>query len=526
MGNGAPFSCQTECFPKIGNYNKTIITQNVPLDDFLPKNLITNSYITNNYSLYQIIQNFFLRNLIPIKNCEITVIPKVTDNSKNKNTYIVNELKVKPPILKKEVQFVTHKNDKEKEIDLNYYTSKINSINSNFSIMSNEKEKLRMELKEKKLGIRKLNSLHIKTIKEEDDVHRKISEQKLKRTLLKKDNIKNVNEENEGILRPYIHITSKNIRRRKNSSSSIFSNIENTFITHHPKGYYQYKHLNYRYLGKSDKNNNKMGFGVITYEDKTKVKGYFNNDKLYGYGKFIDLRSIYSGYYVDSIPKGFGIYIQDNVTTVGNDWSKNHLNGVGIQIFGHYIYYQGEFIKSVKEGVGLYHWTDGTICFGEWSDDKMNGYGGIKYSNNNIYIGEFKNNIIDGWGEFLWHDNKYYCGEYKNGLKHGFGIYIIDFKKLNVYIGFWEYGQTCGFGIKINDNNMVVAVWKDGKRLNYLKYWEIKDYLKPNQIKYAKFLHKDIKFYKQFIAKLQEYYELLIEQYKNQNCLGDISLYM
>ena len=175
MGNGAPFSCQTECFPKIGNYNKTIITQNIPLDDFLPKNLITNSYIINNYSLYQIIQNFFLRNLIPIKNCEITVIPKITDNSKNKNTYIVNELKVKPPILKKEVQFVTHKNDKEKEIDLNYYTSKINSMNSNFSIMSNDKEKLRMELKEKKIGVRKLNSLHIKTIKEEDDVHRKIS---------------------------------------------------------------------------------------------------------------------------------------------------------------------------------------------------------------------------------------------------------------------------------------------------------------------------------------------------------------
>lgn len=124
----------------------------------------------------------------------------------------------------------------------------------------------------------------------------------------------------------------------------------------------------------------------------------------------------------------------------------------------------------------------------------MNGYGVIKYANDNIYMGEFKENIMDGWGEFIWNDNKYYCGGYKDGNKHGFGIYVIDFKKLNCYIGFWEYGQACGLGIKINDNDMIIGIWKDGKRINYVKYWEIKDYLKPNQIKYFKFLHRDIKF--------------------------------
>ncbi len=46
----------------------------------------------------------------------------------------------------------------------------------------------------------------------------------------------------------------------------------------------------------------------------------------------------------------------------GNDWSKNNLNGIGIQM--HYIYYQDKFIKLVKEGVRLYHLTDSTICFG------------------------------------------------------------------------------------------------------------------------------------------------------------------
>ena len=134
----------------------------------------------------------------------------------------------------------------------------------------------------------------------------------------------------------------------------------------------------------------------------------------------------------------------------------------------------------------------------------MNGYGVIKYANDNIYMGEFKENIMDGWGEFIWNDDKYYCGEYKNGFKHGFGIYVIDFKKLNCYIGFWEKGHACGLGIKINDNDMIIGIWKDGKRINYVKYWEIKDYLKPNQIKYFKFLHRDIKFFKQYILNLKK----------------------
>ena len=51
---------------------------------------------------------------------------------------------------------------------------------------------------------------------------------------------------------------------------------------------------------------------------------------------------------------------------------------------------------------------------------------------------------------------------------------------------------------------MIIGIWKDGKRINYVKYWEIKDYLKPNQIKYFKFLHRDIKFFKQYIIGLRK----------------------
>ena len=82
---------------------------------------------------------------------------------------------------------------------------------------------------------------------------------------------------------------------------------------------------------------------------------------------------------------------------------------------------------------------------------------------------------MDGWGEFLWNDRKYYIGEYKDGIKHGFGIYVSDFKKLDCYIGFWEYGKVSGLGVKIDGDNLKIGVWKDGRRINWIKNWEMKD---------------------------------------------------
>jgi len=68
---------------------------------------------------------------------------------------------------------------------------------------------------------------------------------------------------------------------------------------------------------------------------------------------------------------------------------------------------------------------------------------------------------------------------------------------------------------------MIIGIWKDGKRINYIKYWEIKDYLKPNQIKYFKFLHKDIKFYKDFIIGIQQF-ELFDEKFNYKNLVLEL----
>ena len=506
MGNAVPLTCQLDCYSKLENL-KPNLNDNIKTDHSIS---LTNSYILKNFPIYKSIQNFFIRNILPIKNCEISLFPikkNVVHNSNNR--YYSNELISNlNSSMKNDIEILKE----EKEIELKSNYSKLNSILSQYS---NEKEKFKFSLqnsvkKNSTSGrLLKLNTNYMKLPKDENYMKKRLSNFKLKKVNKNndKDNINPSDENPEIFLARYTYLINSNmntISKTRSSMSSIFSNIESHIIIHHPKGYFQYKHLNYKYFGKSDEKKNKNGFGIITYDDRSKVKGNFKDNKLNGFGKFIDLHSIYSGNYIDSIPNGFGIYKKDNVTTIGDDWLKNNLNGVGFQIFGLNDFYEGEFNKSVKQGIGLYHWNDNTICFGEWNDDKMNGYGVIKYANDNIYMGEFKENIMDGWGEFIWNDNKYYCGGYKDGIKHGFGIYVIDFKKLNCYIGFWEKGHACGLGIKINDNDMIIGIWKDGKRINYVKYWEIKDYLKPNQIKYFKFLHRDIKFFKQYILNLKK----------------------
>ena len=324
-----------------------------------------------------------------------------------------------------------------------------------------------------------------------------------------KNSIQVSDETPTNILHSYTNLKNKNYKNKRPSISSIFSELENVIISQHPKGYFLYKSKNYTYYGNKDSNGLKQGFGIVKWTDKSELKSIFENNKINTYGIFTDYQidfSIFCGKYKDNIPKGYGYYIKDNVRTEGDGWLKNHMNGIGMQIFcsdDHF--YQGEFYKSAKSGIGLYRWSDGSVCLGEWNDDKLNGYGIIKYSNDNVFVGEFKENLMDGWGEFLWNDRKYYLGEYKDGLKHGFGIYVSDFKKIDFYAGFWEYGKVNGFGIKVDGENLKIGVWKEGRKVNWIKHWEIKDYVKPSQNKFLKFLKQDYASLKKFILKCQKH---------------------
>ena len=298
------------------------------------------------------------------------------------------------------------------------------------------------------------------------------------------------------------------------SISSFYSKIDSLDISNEPKGFFLNKKKKYTYKGKRDSEGKKTGFGIIIWNDGSQIKSIFKNSKINGYGIFEDKRNEnceFYGNYKDNIPLGYGYYIKGNLKLEGDNWEKNNLNGIGMEIWDDDNFYQGEFNKSEKNGIGLYRWPDGTLCFGEWKNNKLNGYGLMKYSNDSIYVGEFKNNLMHGLGEFLWGDAEYYCGNYINGFKEGFGIYVWNFDKISCYIGFWENGKQHGVGIKIIDGIEKVGLYKDGRKNNNLNGpWEIKEYLKPEYLQYQKFLQQNTKLLISYVMGLK-HNEILVE---------------
>ena len=326
------------------------------------------------------------------------------------------------------------------------------------------------------------------------------------------------NEENNDMkvsVEPFnIYFTDRYISRailmnsHQISSESFYSKIDSIDISRETKGYFLYKKKQYSYQGHRDINNKKTGFGIIKWDDGSIIKSTFINSKINGYGIFKDTQndnSIFYGNYRDNIPNGYGYYTKQNLKLESDSWDKNNINGIGMEIWEDDNFYQGELYHSEKNGIGLYRWPDGTLCLGEWKDNKLNGYGLMKYSNDSIYVGEFKDNLMDGFGEFLWGDAEYYCGYYSNGNKDGFGIYIWNFDKVSCHIGFWENGKQHGVGIKIVDNVMKVGLYKDGRKVNKLNgTWEFKDYLKPEQMKFFKFLRQNNKNLVKYIQNLKK----------------------
>ncbi len=386
------------------------------------------------------------------------------------------------------------------EIFVNEELIKQNIIKINRLFTSNLIESLKEIEKIEKNFIKKTEIIRSKS--------RGIDKYLIKKEIIRTENELIVNNEKDEILRTY---SVKNIKLKKiNSINESLTNsliLDSESISNTPKGYFQVKKKNFSYHGKKI-NGKKNGFGIIEWEDGSKLKANFINSKINGYGIFTDSNydeSIFCGEYYDNIVKGYGYYIKNGLKTEGDCWFKNNINGLGIQfnlLNGNI--YKGSFLNSMKNGIGTFRWNDGTISYSEFSEDKINGFSIIKYSNDCIYSGEIKDNNFEGFGEFLWNDNKYYCGNYLNGLKNGFGIFVWNFKKLDSYIGFWENGKCNGIGIKIDENNCKIGIWKEGRRINSIKIWELDNYLKPYQIKYKKFLENEHKFLCKFVLKLQK----------------------
>ena len=115
MGNYSAFICQSECF-KNDNI-KLVLSDNIQTDNSFQITKFSNEYVNNNYLKYKTIENFYNRNSTPIKNCEISIVPTISNyfNIHDTNLYYVNELIANQALITKELGTLYE----DKEIDLN-----------------------------------------------------------------------------------------------------------------------------------------------------------------------------------------------------------------------------------------------------------------------------------------------------------------------------------------------------------------------------------------------------------------------
>ena len=266
------------------------------------------------------------------------------------------------------------------------------------------------------------------------------------------------------------------------------------------------KPKNFSFIGTKEKEN-KIGFGVVKWEDNSKLLGKFNNNKINSISYFINEldQTTFKGYYTENKPLGFGIYHSKNDDLLcQGEWINNKLNGIGVQLWNHSNFFYGEFKDNTKEGIGTVRFEDGTIYNGEFKNNNIEGVGMIYYEGKDYYEGEFKNGIIHGFGRFIWSNGKRYIGHYNHGIKNGFGIYINDIKGFDGIIGFWNKGKLNGPCISFKKNKIYYYLFHNG-----LRYKNIKagifclNYLTNNNRNYRKIFdmneNKLIKFIKSVI---------------------------
>ena len=306
-----------------------------------------------------------------------------------------------------------------------------------------------------------------------------------------------------------INVSEESFRSVKLNSNKFQDQIPKLTIKGRPldndiiKGNFLLKKMKFKYRGNKDSEGKKIGFGIILYEDSSKIVGNFYDSKINGWVNFYNCcldKSTFAGEYINNFPNGYGIYSRKGLKLEGMNWYKNYINDIGIAIWDEGDIYEGEFKDNLKEGIGMYKWEDGASYMGYFKNNQINGYGCMNFANGNSYIGEFHDGYLSGWGKFIWEDNKCYIGTYKKNKKDGFGIFIWSYQPLIALIGFWEKGQQIGLFVKLLKGTAKYYFYqKSNENIEIASKGDICRYLRPSQEKYKNFLKKSYEEFEYFI---------------------------
>ena len=202
-------------------------------------------------------------------------------------------------------------------------------------------------------------------------------------------------------------------------------------------------------------------------KEKT-LEGKFDNGKLNGYGRLIDLFGVicYEGTFKDNQlmdGKGKIIKIGDggDKTIYEGDIKNMKKEGKGIEKNKFYTYL-GSFNDDLKHGKGKIMYEEGDSYEGDFLNDKLTGYGKYKWENNNTYEGEFLDGNMHGKGLYKWADGNEYEGQYINNIKEGAGEF--RWKNGKKYKGPFQNNKPHGIGLMTKANGETIEVeYENGK---------------------------------------------------------------
>ena len=358
----------------------------------------------------------------------------------------------------------------------------INTSNKN----KNEKNKFSQALIKEKIKQEKKKYISNTNIKKESEIKTNFEEEKPKNnkylSLIQKneesifdtDVIKYNSSFLLGALMETINVSEESFRSVELKSNKFQNQIpkfamkrplDNDFI----KGNFLMKKMKFKYQGNKDSEGKKLGFGIITYEDTSKIMGNF-------------------------------YYSRQGLKLEGMNWNKNYINDIGIALWDEGDIYEGEFRNNLKEGIGTYRWDDGASYMGNFQNNQINGYGIMNFANGNSYVGEFSDGYLSGWGKFTWEDGKCYIGNYYENKKNGFGIFISNFQPLIALIGFWENGKQVGVFVRLLNGNIKYLFYQSKNKIEEIgNAGDICRYLTSSQMKYKSFLKKSYPQLEHFI---------------------------
>jgi hypothetical protein len=195
------------------------------------------------------------------------------------------------------------------------------------------------------------------------------------------------------------------------------------------------------------------GNGILYLKKGKRYEGNFSNGELNGWCRYINTKGVcYEGLFIDNVLNGKGeiIKIDDNrrKNIYKGDIKNFKKEGKGKEKTSDYIYegdflndmkhghgkisynnngdfYEGQFCKGEITGKGFYKWKNKHTYFGDFFEGKMHGKGLYKWADGNQYEGEYINNIKEGQGEFRWKDGRIYKGTFENGKPHGKGLLTV-----------------------------------------------------------------------------------------------------